>query len=443
MLAFGIATTWCVPGCAPSETPNERPNVVVIVHDTLRPDHLGSYGADREIAPYLASLAAQGSLFFRAHSTSSWTAPATASLFTGLYPTRHGVLEGMMAHRDRVEEVESTGHSTLKMASIPNDITTLPERFRAGGYRTFAIGTNPNLGVGIGFRRGFDKFVFMGRGYAGASQVVDQGRAWRDLLEDSKPYFLYLHLNDAHLPYHTRKRFVVDSPTSELDRQRIAYNSEISYADHHLGKLSELLNWDENTIVVAMSDHGEGFNDHGYMEHRDLNLYFEVNDILLLIRAPDQRVRNQTLHDNVSIVDLLPTLLELAGLPKNDETDGRSLVPLLQGGANEGRLRRELEARPLLAHRLEWASHRSLWAVIEGRWKLIVDPEDPHRGPKLYDRGDDPLEQHDRSSERVALVERLLARLYTFRQQSRKGTPLSVDIGADELQHLRELGYAE
>jgi hypothetical protein len=141
--------------------PAATQNVVVIVVDALRPDHLGFYGHFRETAPYLASLASRSVVFTRAVSTSTWTAPSTASLFTGLHPLQHAVQLGIVAHQNRVEFDKETQSVKLELNRIPDSVETLPEIFRNLGYRTFGIATNPNIGSGIGFDRGFDRFKLL------------------------------------------------------------------------------------------------------------------------------------------------------------------------------------------------------------------------------------------------------------------------------------------
>ena len=135
-LLGGLLAFVCGGGCSPD---SPRPNLIVIVIDTLRPDHLELYGYERPTAPFLARLGGESAVFLNAFSTSSWTAPATASLFTGQYPVRHGVTRGFHAAKERVREVEREGHSVLALNRMPRTTATLPERLRSRGYATFGL----------------------------------------------------------------------------------------------------------------------------------------------------------------------------------------------------------------------------------------------------------------------------------------------------------------
>ena len=142
MRALGLALlTAGLAACGAPEPPARKPNVVLVVIDTLRPDHLGFGGYTRETAPFLAGLAAEGTVFERAFSTSSWTAPSTASIFTGLYPPRHGVVKGFFAHFHGAQEDGLGEPQALDLVGLPREYPTLPELFQAEGYRTFALTT--------------------------------------------------------------------------------------------------------------------------------------------------------------------------------------------------------------------------------------------------------------------------------------------------------------
>ncbi len=255
-----------------------RNNVVVIVIDTLRPDHLGFHGYHRETAPYLASLAEKAVVFTHAVSTSTWTAPSTTSLFTGLHPLRHGVQLGIVAHRRMLESHNRAGAERgvdvgvgvdnskdkekdenkvkVQLNRIPASVSTLPELFRESGYRTFGIAANPNIGASIGFDRGFDR----------------------------------------------------------------------------------------------------------------------------LLSAPGLGVRPGTVESRVSIMGVLPTLLELVGAPVPADCEGVSFAPLLLRGDGDGigartELEQKLKERVLVVHRVAQFSDDPAvsWAVMQGRWKLIHD----------------------------------------------------------------------
>ena len=314
-----------------------QPNVVVILMDTLRPDYLGFYGYEEEKAPFLAELAERAVVFERAFSTSSWTAPSTSSLFTSLYPHQHGVIEGFLMHRTRSKRREDAGVETLELNRLPADVATLPEVFQSMGYTTFGLAANINVGEEIGFSRGFDRFERDSE--ASAAFFLERVTEWRDDIRQSEPFFLYLHLNDVHLPYHKRFPYY-QKQEAKLGNRRARYLSELSYADEHLRKIYETLDLGKDTVVVALSDHGEEFRDHGGLAHQ-AKLYIELNRVLMMIHAPFLELEPRRVALNVSLIDVLPTLIELAGGAEEEgrfDRQGVSLVPALKNSERTGDL---------------------------------------------------------------------------------------------------------
>jgi arylsulfatase A-like enzyme len=419
--------------------PPDAPNVVVIAIDTLRPDHLGLYGYPRETAPFLRSLGEQSVVFRNAVSSSSWTAPATASLFTGRYPAEHGVLRGFYRERKRIRSEQAGDEDTvISMNSLPADTATLAEVFRAGGYETFGITANINVGPELGFDRGFDRFERMdtpdSKAYPDAEQVLDRLVPWLEDVRAAKPYFLYLHFNDPHGPQVRRQPwFGEPGPADQLPIQE--YDSEISYLDSFLGRLDEFLDL-RSGVTLVVSDHGQAFGEHGALGHGpNTGLYAEVNRILLMIHAPGLSKPGVS-HANVSIVDVLPTLCELAGLPAPAAASGVSLVPLLaQSAAGAERF----AERPLFAHVLGDQVPVPTRAVIRGPWKLVHG----HAGVKLYDLANDPRELRDAASDRPEIVAALTAELEREPKAASRGKTVDVQLDEAELEQLRALGYAQ
>ena len=314
--------------CAPGEPPR-RPNVVVILLDTLRPDYLSFYGYEKEKAPFLARLAKESVVFERAFSTSSWTAPSTSSLFTSLYPLQHGVVEGFMMHHVRKRWREREGREFIPLNRLPSDRELLPELFQSMGYRTFGIATNVNIGDEIGFSRGFDRFEQIRK--SSASVVLDRVEEWREEILGSEAFFLYLHLNDVHVPYHAREPYY-EKQEGKLADRRARYLSELGYVDEHVRKVYETLGLGRNTVLVILSDHGEEFRDHGGLEHW-AKLFVELNHVLMMFHAPALGVSPRRITaTTVSLIDVLPTLMDLAGGELVGDEEGISLVPLLMNG---------------------------------------------------------------------------------------------------------------
>jgi arylsulfatase A-like enzyme len=445
--AVALGATAC------SGPPEEPPDVVLVVLDTLRPDRLGLGGAPADPAPFLGALARTGATFPRAVSTSSWTAPSTASLLTGLYPTQHGVVSGMFA-RQRM------GMEQMELNRFPESLETCAETLRRHGYRTFGVASNYNIGPEIGFDRGFDRFVRLENvplgdrvrvGHRGdadedttathvsadAGVALEQLEAWREDLEAGGPRFLYLHLNDVHRPYIVQEPWHRPRPDAE---PLAAYDSEIAHMDHVLSRIWRGFGLAESTIVAVVSDHGEAFGEHGYSGH-SRGLDAEVQRIVFIFHGPGVR---PGLHPEiVSLVDVLPTLLELAGLaPADQPVAGTSLVPLIRGDERRPELSDHLEARLVFGHK-ETFNDRipDFWSVQVGSWKAVQVVGKW----RLFDLARDPGETRDVSAEHPELLERLKAEAERFaaRGAFAAGDTVRVELDDESVDILRSLGYAD
>ncbi len=430
---------WTV-GCTdkvPTRAPHAGIDVVIVLIDTLRPDHLGFYGYERETAPFLAELASESAVFTRAYSTSSWTAPATASLLTGLYPQNHGVLAGFFVKKNKPKLNSIPRETELAMSRLPESINGIAGLLRDAGYRTYAIATNAHISPELGFDTGFDRYDYL-KGHS--VQDVEQAlAAWApEMLASPAPTFLYLHLNDVHGPY------VRHAPWYEKDRDPLrdeisAYDSGISHLDGELRKIATQLDWTDDTLLVVTSDHGEEFREHGQLHHRG-GLHQELTRILLMIGGPG--IEAHRVSADVSLVDVLPTLLELLEIDAVTDRDGRSLVPILR--ADDGDVPASLSDRTLFAHRLEKARRfgKETWAAIQGRWKMI----EGIKGQQLFDLENDFFEQHDRAGDEPEIRDALLAKLAEYRDHNRgldENTEVNVSIDPATRRHLEELGYVE
>ncbi len=337
-----------------------RWNVILVSLDTVRADHLSVNGYPRPTTPNLDELARQSAWFRAASSTSSYTLPAHASLFTGQLPSRHG------AHS------ESPGRNRLW--SDRSDL--LADRFREEGWLTAAFTGGVYLRASFGFDQGFDRYDATDlalpldterarklpfHGEPERNAAYRKGRPFGHALEwirahADAPFFLFLHTylaheyvagpaNEARFLGSTqstlargdlkfiRDRTLTESPTpGDLQRYVDAYDATLREADDHVGALLALLDdlqLDDRTIVIVVSDHGEEFLDHGSVNH-GRTLYEEMVHVPLLMRVPGAAAREIDLP--VSLLDVAPTLIELCGLTSRHAQDGRSLVELLRGG---------------------------------------------------------------------------------------------------------------
>jgi len=308
-------------------------NVLVIGIDTLRADHLGSYGYPRPTSPHIDALAAEGVVFSNAIAQSPWTLPSFASIFTGLLPSVHRAGEGTGLTRSRLD------------ARVP----TLATELHRAGWRTGSFVSNGWAGASAGLAESFDtKYEWVDSGSAVSEATVFLR------LNASERFFAFVHLIDPHLPYAPGAEDVrpfldptyrgpvgttfnawpppADFPAA--DRQRVIdlYDGEIHVSDRHVGELVELLrelDVLERTIVVVVSDHGEELFDHGTMGHGH-TVYDELLHVPLIVRFP-HGCWAQRIDAQVRAMDLFPTILDALDLPVPPNLQGMSRMPLVRG----------------------------------------------------------------------------------------------------------------
>ena len=431
LLGTGVAS-----GCRSPEPP--QPNVAVILIDTLRASYLELYGYPEETAPFLNAMSQRSAVFDRAFSTSSWTVPSTASLFTSLYPDQHGVVEGFFMLRRRNNRLREAGKETVELTRLPASIATLPERFQSMGYATFGLATNVHIDEPMSFHRGFDRFENHPKDPA--SSILDRLRAWKTEIRGTKPFFLYLHLNDAHWPYEERLPYYQRQEDDLADR-RARYLGEVSYVDEYIRKIHDELALHENTILVFLSDHGEEFLDHGGYAH-ETHLYDELNRILMMFHAPFLGIEPARIDANVSLVDVLPTLLELTGGEPFDSAEGTSLVPILRNESGREELLQNLRRRILFAHRVMKNTPEPFWGAILRHWKLIERPDSER---EAYDHRTDPDERRNvYSRDPNQVPARLRAALDRFKARPAFQSEHNlVEVDEELREHLEALGYVQ
>ncbi len=464
-----------------------RPDLILVVIDTLRADHLGIEGyRQRPTSPWLDQLAGRSIRFRRAYATAPWTTPSVGSLMTSRYPAQHrgGARiereqhlrnpQKAFAQNDGAKawkswEVRLLGElferaATLRFQGLAKDEVTLAERLHAAGYATAGIHANYNLSGLTGMSRGFDRYqLYSSATSEGALGGLSQVRDWLESREgagESAPYFLLFHLQDPHMPYRLRREQIAtfgtqavdpdsaDEPGSsvrwvgdwalefwdyerlrkdgggkELSKAVAFYDSAIAHADRALGDFLDELG--PNAAIAVVADHGEEFGDHGEFEHGH-SLYDEVLRVPLLLHLPEDRRAGEVVDQPVSLIDVAPTFLELAGAEPFPAAEGRSLL------ATDGtpRLRQGIFAEAVLR-----GPDRT--ALIDGPTKYVfthpmgyLDPyynpfgaeprleEGRHRNlgkEELFDLETDPGEDHNliatREEEATQLRERVLAYL--------------------------------
>ncbi len=411
---------------APRRDP--RPDVVLIVIDTLRRDHLPVYGYPVDTAPFLTRLARSGVVFENAYATAPWTAPATASLLTGLYPFQHGVVTGRLAVRKLKEQ-----GAPVRLNRIPLRAETLAESMRQAGYQTWAVTENANITKDLGFDQGFDHFHSKSPSRE-ADAITDTLLSQRDRKRGGRPVFVNLNYMDVHAPNAGRPPLFDPGLLGEA-REISAYDSELRYLDSHIERAAVALDWQQGAIVIVSADHGEEFHEHGLVGHAH-TLYAEVLNVPLFVHAP-RRFASLRVAERVSQVDVLPTLREIVGLAPAPRAAGTSLLPLLDGRA------RRLAPRALFAdlwHATYSERKRFLAATIEGEWKLI---EGAPEGPMLFHLDRDPLDLRNRHDANPEVAARLRERFRAADRQLPRLAPEFEDSVQDAAmnEELRALGY--
>ena len=374
-------------------TREQRPNVVLVVIDTLRRDRVSGLGHTRETTPRLDALMAEGVVFERAISASSQTVPATASLLAGLYPSETSVqYYGEKSSFDGVHPWSEVG------PYVDSSLSLLPEKLRADGYDTAAVVANPWVRDEFGFGQGFDRFIALDCGdLCDGKDVVDEALSFLEDRTSSSPFFIYLHFMDVHNPYRkpgiTQGIYVEEKGTDryrngltpnvssrDLDYMRDLYDEGVHYVDAQIGRLLDRLepySATENTLLIVTSDHGDEFDEHGGLGH-GTTLHEELVGSFIVLRYP-KKLPAKRVTTLVSLVDVVPTIIELIDGSDPDSASERSLLRLLDNNI----------ANPI-EDRFFVAELGPIKAIRRGEWKLILDIESGE--PELYHIATDPGE---------------------------------------------------
>ncbi len=441
LLALTVAS-WTLGGCGGSPEPEAEvvpPSLILISLDTLRYDHCGFNGYERDTTPFLDKLAEESIVFDRAYTTMSWTLIAHMSMLTGLFPSQHGVL--------------------IPQLALTEDFPTLAERLHSEGYATSGVYSCSWLGERYGFARGYDR-------YKGVTSVEEADVFVRETMELARPgfpSFQFIHLFDIHSGSLGRKDATIYGPPPPFDsvfvkdaKQKLAgidarawwgksadptpeqheamvalYDGGIRHVDSVLGEW--FAEWEkrgmlENTIVIVTSDHGEGLRQRlpRYGGHGDL--YEEGLRVPLLIRLPDGARGGERVDHLHSLVDLVPTILDVAGLSADERLAGYSAV-----------------GPPRADDQWIFAARENVAAVVSKDRKIIYAESNPR---VMFHLDDDPSELNkiNRSTNRELFMEAAqtsldaaLKQLGTYFQPS--SPYITHELTEEAKTNLRALGY--
>jgi len=440
--ALALALTACSAG-APELAP--RGPIIVIAIDTLRADHLGLYGYERDTSPRLDALAMEGTVFEHAFATASWTLPSMTSLLTGTWPREHGA--GYSRARN----------GRRRFSRLREEVPTLAELLRDVGYATGAVANVGFMSPRFGFGRGFDTYDWVSstdEESRRAGESVDRALAWIDDNDDG-PFFFMLHLFDPHRHFDApppfrgkfteayRDRYgdtlatlesrIEAERQSDLEFHVAAYDEEIAYTDDQVGRFVDGLRerglWDQ-ALVVLTADHGESLHDHGERGHGG-TLYNELIRVPFVVWGVGPTGMRE--RAPVSLVDFVPTALQWAGAPAPPGLPGTSLLGPLAGIV-------PFPAR-LIAAEIE-VNGNDVQAVIRWPYKLIAGPG--AESMMLFDLQRDFAETMDL----VALGEPAaqqtaneLRRVLLNVRRRLRGAEVQLDPA--EVEELRALGYIQ
>jgi arylsulfatase A-like enzyme/tetratricopeptide (TPR) repeat protein len=390
--------------------------IVLISVDTLRADHLPAYGYRNVDTPNLDALRRDSVLFENAYSHVPLTLPSHTTIFTGLLPPQNGVRDNL-------------GYA---LAATP---ATLAGTLRSHGYATAGAVSSIVLSHATGIARGFDFWednVEPTRMSQAIGRVQRPGDETEELLagwvgeheKQARPFLAFLHLFEPHTPY--------EPPEPYLSRYKLPYDGEIARADEIVGTFVRFLKDQglyDRAVVVFLSDHGEGLDDHGEDEHGVL-LYREAIHVPLMVKLPRQLRGGASVASPAALTDVFPTVLELAGLPPLPGLAGRSLGPELRGEAAPASAGRRIYGETLYPRlHLGWSDLSSL---VDARNQYIESPK-----PELYDIVADPGEKNDLAAGLPPAFRSMRAELSRIARPYQ--APGATD--AEQVKKLASLGY--
>ncbi len=472
-------------------SPNPPQGVILIMCDTLRKDHLTMYGHKRDTSPILANLASQGTLFLDNVTQATWTKVSTPSIMTGMYPKSHRVHD----FQDRVSAAADT----------------LAESYRAAGYATVSYSSVLFTGKFTNLQQGFEELhestsVDDPKYEAKTARTyVDRAIGWIGRHRDN-PFFMYLHVLDPHDPFEPRapydalwadpakkeeheaqlnkirkeiqnpllKAFGMPTKT-EIEKAGVSstefvghdknwYDGSIRGMDAEIGRLVERLaqlGLDGKVQIAFISDHGEEFIEHGRMFHGQ-SVYGELTGVPMVLYRPGVIPAGVQIKETVRNIDLMPTLLDLSGLPVPKKVQGQSLVPLIAA------MRESKGAVAGVAQTLGWKPEPAVtekaktenaggpppyetesYGIVHDGWKLVhhVQRAAGEEEFKLFNHVEDPLDSKNVAAEHPDQVTRLKALLADWNKMVEKGKLPKGDsaegLSSKELERLKSLGYVQ
>jgi arylsulfatase A-like enzyme len=451
-----------------------KPNILLLTIDTLRPDRLGCYGFSPSITPNIDRLSRTSIRFTKAITGGSWTQAAFPVIFTSTYASMFGGCLGPLA------------------TERPSPISALKE----GGYTTAGFSTSPLLSRSYGYEQNFDYYLDLSTGendpwlrsvrgghyfleqpfihylagligirtrpakiYASAAELTDQICEWIGKSKDQ--FFIWGHYMDVHWPYHLEDSLTQPSQIAQAwkdvvhlhnanwngapisaaqsDHYIKLYHEAVHFVDTQLGRMFDFLRekgLDQNTIIILLSDHGEEFLEHGRWGHWEDNLFDEILRVPLIIHLPG-RTREEVINQQISLLDLMPTILDICDCSPPKGMKGKSLLPLWAGNGEK------FQTSIAISEMLRDSWH--IIAVRNEKYKYIWDSKKP-RLPFLFDLQADQAEKRDLSSKFPEVVAGLHAQVdevINEMERTRLENQEAPKLDEEMLNRLRDLGYVQ
>lgn len=444
--AVGI---WYEPIIHNLDEKSKTTNVIFILIDALRADHLSSYGYRRKTSPTIDNFAKKGVRFSKAFSQAPWTKPSVASFFTSLYPSAHRTQKGQFEQYKK----------NIKVDTLNRSIKTMAEIFAENGYLTVGFCNNPHIKSIFGFAQGFDTWD---ERWGDCKKMNRRALNWLKK-NGSKPFFLYLHYMDVHGPYKPPK------PYNELfkdsnDKRQVPekwlktylglgdhtdlgyyiaqYDGQIKYLDdqlHIFFKKISRMGIGNNTLFILTSDHGEEFLEHGGMEH-GFTLYNELLHIPLMMKMDGSLPRGLVIENHVQLIDILPSILHLLNIKHKSILQGKSFIPLPEN--NQFKINTDTFVFSEMLNR----GNQS--AINRGKFKYIKNNN--NKNEMLFDLANDPLEHvnlANQMNEEIRIFRNILKKVKKSTLAAFKKLKLKkekdVEIDEQLKKKLKTLGYID
>jgi len=439
-------------------------NIILILIDTLRADHLSCYGYKQNTSPNIDRFAKEGVLFTNSFSQASWTKPNVASLFTSLYPAQH--------------------NAKIYTDILPGRVNTIAEILRDKGYTTAAFVANPNVKRFFNFHQGFASYYDDFKTYKKYHETIEKsiwGKIIRNISrnrffllpqykvraemlnslvipwlvnnKDNK-FFLYLHYNDPHAPYtppfHFYKEYIEGLSavyySRRLDINKInmaLYDGEIKFTDFYIGQLLKTIDYlglRKNSLVILLSDHGEAFREHENTEHGS-TLYQEEIHVPLIMRLPSYIPANRTIAYQACTIDIMPTIFDILNINYKGVMEGKSLVPVIKGQELKG------QRDYIFSEEHPSAGNVQILSLIKGEYKYIFTEVFKHdwKNEKLFNLVKDPEEFKNIINQNPSKAKIMKKEIERLTKHMKETSLSSVRAKVDEKtrEEIRALGYIQ